>query len=546
MQTIKMPLICSLPAIMSDSAQRPVQPQRMQSLPPALPTQLRMVDANRLLADLCDIADIAVVHASLDGQIIYANDAFLALNSLCGGGNEMVRLPGFMDDLRQMRLSAARQVSQQVIETRDGLCRCWVNIMPVVDDMGALTGVAALYQNWTQELVQVDAAVYEQARYQDFARAAADFFWETDAQNHLTHVSEGLVALLEQHGSAFIGKPLESLGRLQVNSNGEQPFARSQAIRTAFRHQLLSMTLPSGENRLFHLSAVPVMDADGRFGGYRGAAMDVTRAYRLEDEARRNRNSLESALSELQRNNIVLDMASSQTQSALSAKNEFLAAMSHELRTPLNAIIGFAEAMELQVFGELGPRYIAYAHDIRGAGQHLLGLINDVLDVSVIESGEIQMSREPLSVARIMDAARSLISLRAAAKSIDVSATHIAHDRQIFADERRTLQIFVNLLTNAVKFTPEGGRIGADVTAAPHGQIAITLWDSGPGIAAADQERVFEKFQQLVTETYRGKPEGTGLGLHISRELARLMSGDIRLKTMPGQGAHFILTLPAA
>jgi signal transduction histidine kinase len=239
-------------------------------------------------------------------------------------------------------------------------------------------------------------------------------------------------------------------------------------------------------------------------------------------------------------------MASSQTKSALNAKNEFLAAMSHELRTPLNAIIGFAEAMELQVFGELGPRYIAYAHDIRGAGQHLLGLINDVLDVSVIESGEIQMHREPLVVARLVDAARALITLRAEAKSIDLSDARVETGQLVFADERRVMQILVNLLTNAVKFTPEGGRIGVSVAAAPMGQIAITISDSGPGIADADHERVFEKFQQLVDETYRGKPEGTGLGLHISRELARLMSGDIRLRSKAGQGAHFVVKLPAA
>jgi signal transduction histidine kinase len=506
---------------------------------------LNVANADSLLADLCVNLNLAVVHASLDGHILFANEHFRTLNDSCGGGNQ-VRLPGFKACVQHVRASRMRLSLSQDIIILDSLFRFWVNIMPVLDNMGNMTGVAAIYQNWTQELAQADEATRDASRFRDFARAAADFFWESDAEMNLTHVSDGLVALLEQPAGTFIGQSIKSLGQLEPNSNSDLPLMRARATRSAFRFQLLNMLLPSGESRLFHLSAVPINNDYGQFSGYRGAASDVTRAYRLEADARQTRNSLEGALTELQRKNIALDMASSQTKSALNAKNEFLAAMSHELRTPLNAIIGFAEAMELEVFGELGPRYIAYAHDIRGAGQHLLGLINDVLDVSVIESGEIQMHREPLDVARLVDAARALIALRAEAKSIDLSDARVEADQLIFADERRVMQILVNLLTNAVKFTPEGGQIGVSVAAASMGQIAITISDSGPGIAEADHERVFEKFQQLVDETYRGKPEGTGLGLHISRELARLMSGDIRLRSAAGQGAHFIVTLPAA
>ncbi len=512
---------------------------------PTVPAFLRESDIAHVMESLCNLVGIAVVYAGPDGKISFANAAFRSLNARCGG-EDWVRVPGFAEHLRRVRTSFVRHSAPQDVETAQGVSRFWLTSAAVVDDMGKFIGMAVIYQDWTRELAHLDESALEQARFRDFARAASDFFWETDSSLCLTSLSEGLIALLEQPTSAFIGKPLEALGRLQPNSSGEQPLTKAQSLRTSFRHQLLVMHMPAGGQRLFHLSAVPVHDESGRFAGYRGAAAEVTRAYRLEDEARRNRSSLEGALSELQRNNIALDMASSQTQLALNAKSEFLAAMSHELRTPLNAIIGFAETMELQVFGSLGPRYISYAHDIRNAGQHLLGLINDVLDVSVIESGEIQMNREALSVATIFDSARALIKLRAEGKSIDLSASHVADDYKILADERRTLQIFVNLLTNAVKFTPDGGRIGVRVMPASHGQIAITVWDSGPGIAAADQERVFEKFQQLVRETYRGKPEGTGLGLHISRELARLMGGDIKLDSAVGQGAAFMVMLPSA
>jgi signal transduction histidine kinase len=532
-------------SIMSETERRPLSLDESIVFASNLPVALRGADVDSVLAHLCTVLDISVLHVALDGQIIFANDRFHSLNSVFGGGNR-VRLPSFQAFVQQVQASGARLSTSQDFSSIDGLSRLWVNIMPVLDEMGKMTGVAAIYQDWTRELTQAEDAARDIARFRDFARAASDFFWETDADLNLTYLSDALVALLEQPVSMFIGKSLKALGQLDPNSNSDVPIMRARTTRSAFRQQLLSMTLPSGESRLFHLSGVPISNEFGQFSGYRGAASDVTRANRLEDDARRTRNSLESALGELQQKNIALDMASSQTKAALNAKNEFLAAMSHELRTPLNAIIGFAEAMELEVFGELGPRYIAYAHDIRGAGQHLLGLINDVLDVSVIESGEIQMQREPLSVAKLVDAARSLIALRAQAKSIDLTAARVDADHLVLADERRLLQILVNLLTNAVKFTPEGGRIGVTVAHAPMGQIAITVWDSGPGIAAADTERVFEKFQQLVDETYRGKPEGTGLGLHISRELARLMSGEIKLQSRAGQGAHFVITLPAA
>jgi signal transduction histidine kinase len=532
-------------AIMSEAERQPLSFDQSIAFASSLPVALRGVETDSVLAYLCSILEISVAHVAIDGSIIFANERFHHLNKAFGGEGR-VRLPGFQACVSQVQARGSRLSTIQDFSSIDGLSRVWVNLMPVLDEFGKMNGVAAIYQDWTRELTQAELAARDTARFRDFARAASDFFWETDAELNLTHLSDALVALLEQPVSLFIGKSLKALGRLDPNSNSDMPMIRARTTRSAFRHQLLSIALPSGEMRLFHLSGVPIINELGQFSGYRGAASDVTRASRLEEEARLTRNSLEGTLGELQQKNIALDMASSQTKAALNAKNEFLAAMSHELRTPLNAIIGFAEAMELQVFGELGPRYIAYAHDIRGAGQHLLGLINDVLDVSVIESGEIQMQREPMSVARLVDAARSLIALRADAKSIDLSDARVDADYLVLADERRLLQILVNLLTNAVKFTPEGGRIGVTVANAPMGQIAITVWDSGPGIAESDQERVFEKFQQLVDETYRGKPEGTGLGLHISRELARLMSGDIKLQSRAGQGAYFVVTLPAA
>jgi signal transduction histidine kinase len=498
------------------------------------------------LADaLARASGIALVHAGLDGRIHNANEPFDRLNRACGGGSK-VCVPGFGEAVGRV-LASRQMVSESVtLVLESGPRRMQARMVPIIGDDDRVQGVAALYQDWTLEFGQLQDAAIEQMRFRDYARASSDWFWESDAGGSVTALTGRLPALLELPAENLKGQSLDTIGRLLPGPAGELPLAQARAEQKPFRKQLFCVRLPSGDDMLFHLSAVPVHNRHGLFSGWRGAAVDVTRSWRLEEDSRQTRNSLERAMSELQRKNLALDMASAQTSAALNAKNEFLAAMSHELRTPLNAIIGFAEAMEMEVFGVLGERYIGYAHDIRQAGLHLLGLINDVLDVSVIETGDVPMQRQPLLLADLVARARSLVALRAKGRNLNLDAVEAPADIRLLADERRTVQILVNLLNNAVKFTPEGGQIGVEVAPDQAGMIAVTIRDTGPGIAAADHERVFEKFQQLVDETWRGKPEGTGLGLHISRELARLMGGDLTLESALGQGARFTLTLPAA
>lgn len=273
--------------------------------------------------------------------------------------------------------------------------------------------------------------------------------------------------------------------------------------------------------------------------------MDVTAAHEAREHTLAVQSDLEETLEELTRKNLELDIASAQAETALKAKNEFLAAMSHELRTPLNAIIGFAEAMEMEVFGNLNDQYKNYSADIGQAGRHLLGLINDVLDVAVLESNRLVIHTESLSAARLVEQALSLVKMRAADRKVEVSGLPDGVDAVVKADDRRATQIFVNLLANAVKFTPEGGRVGVELEAGG-GFAAITVWDTGIGIPEDKQELVFDKFQQVEDTVYNRKGDGTGLGLHISRELARLMDGDISLRSESKGGSRFTVTLPLA
>ena len=239
-----------------------------------------------------------------------------------------------------------------------------------------------------------------------------------------------------------------------------------------------------------------------------------------------------------------LGAANESAIAAAQSKNKFLAMMSHELRTPLNAIIGFSEIASKQMFGPLSDPYLGYSHDVLLAAQHLLGVINDVLDVAKIESDVMTVMAEPVSLHAVLDDARSFVTLQSEQKSIDISEVATDSDAVVLADPVRLRQVMINLLGNAVKFTDAGGRVGVDVETRISGMADITVWDTGIGIAPEMQEKVFESFQQIGQNIEYRPHEGTGLGLTISRHLVQLMGGEISLESEPNEGSRFTVHLP--
>jgi signal transduction histidine kinase len=222
-------------------------------------------------------------------------------------------------------------------------------------------------------------------------------------------------------------------------------------------------------------------------------------------------------------------------------KSEFLANMSHELRTPLNAIIGFSEVLAERMFGDINDRQAEYLGDILESARHLLALINDILDLSKIEAGRIELDLAEFDVARAVDNALLLVRERAQRRDV-VLCARIAPDLgRIVADERKFKQVLLNLLSNAIKFTPPKGEVtvralgGADA-------VEISVSDTGVGISPADQALVFEEFRQVGAADR--KAEGTGLGLAISRRFVELHGGSIRVASEPGRGATFTFRLP--
>jgi len=232
---------------------------------------------------------------------------------------------------------------------------------------------------------------------------------------------------------------------------------------------------------------------------------------------------------------------SRQLEVASQHKSEFLANMSHELRTPLNAIIGFSEVLAEKMFGDVNDKQAEYLHDILESGRHLLSLINDILDLSKVEAGRMELEQAEFDLPQAIENALTLVRERALRRGI---ALHHAIDQrvaEIRADERKVKQVLLNLLSNAIKFTPEGGRIEVRAVSTD-GMIEVSVADTGIGIAPEDQETVFEEFRQAGTADK--KAEGTGLGLALSRKFIELHGGQIRVTSQVGVGSTFTFTLP--
>ncbi|MFQ5938041.1 MAG: sensor histidine kinase, partial [Acidiferrobacterales bacterium] len=231
-----------------------------------------------------------------------------------------------------------------------------------------------------------------------------------------------------------------------------------------------------------------------------------------------------------------------QLEIASQHKSQFLANMSHELRTPLNAIIGFSEVLLEKMVGELNDKQADYLNDIFTSGKHLLNLINDVLDLSKIEAGKLELELSTLDLRQLLEGSLVVVKEGALAHGITLSLDMTDDIDTVVADERKVKQIVFNLLSNAVKFTLDKGKVGIKAQRA-NGVVEIAVWDTGMGIAAKDQERIFEEFQQVGQEL-TDKPEGTGLGLALTKKFVELHGGAIGVESNPGRGSIFTFTLP--
>jgi signal transduction histidine kinase len=279
---------------------------------------------------------------------------------------------------------------------------------------------------------------------------------------------------------------------------------------------------------------VPIQQIDDRLAAV--ASGDFSGRVEVE-----NRDELGALGANVNRMNEELRRLYTELEAASQHKSEFLANMSHELRTPLNAIIGFSQVLRDEMVGSVNEKQAEYLDDIISSGNHLLSLINDVLDLSKVEAGQVELDVHPFSLREALERGVVMVRERATEDGVRVGFTADPEVDVVDGDERRIKQVIFNLLSNAVKFTPAGGEVDVSATRA-NGEVRVAVADTGPGIAPEDFERIFEEFQQ--TEAGGEHHEGTGLGLALSKRFVELHGGRIWLESEVGRGSTFTFALP--
>jgi signal transduction histidine kinase len=401
----------------------------------------------------------------------------------------------------------------------------------------------------------------EIGRYEDFLRSTIDWLWETDAGLTLSYASSPVALKLGIPAQVLIGRSLTALGRFEVpdgNTSGDAHRVEDAiTAQRPFRDARFVMTGAEDREVAYRLSGVPYFDAaSGRFAGYRGTAVSESETAKIQgkedDEVTRVlAETLEESLIRQQD----LSWRLSQTQAEPKEKapkqsapvaemgDNPLARTAHELRTPLNAVVGYADLALKEMFGPLGERYLDCFRTIREAGSHLDQLVTH-LQASPSAAADEALTSEVVEVSGITAKAKAMIALGARDAEVDISRVGPMAGGQVLGDSMACTQILVNLLSNAVKFTPAGGSVGIETLVGSDSTLRIAVWDTGIGIPEDEQARIFQDSYRATAVTVAGGPAGLGLGLAISRDLARAMGGDITVSSQPGQGARFILSLP--
>jgi signal transduction histidine kinase len=355
-------------------------------------------------------------------------------------------------------------------------------------------------------------------RSKAYAEMSADWFWEQDVDFHFLHDSDISPTSLPTD----VGKTRWELADPATDRDKWDAHMADLAARRPFRDFCWQMIQSDGERHYISISGDPLFDDAGTFLGYHGTGRDVTADNKAAEELR---------------------SAKERAEAANRAKSQFLTNMSHELRTPLHAIIGFAELIHVQAGGPIGDNYVEWALDILSGGRHLLELINGILELSRIEAGRHELSNDTVNLARVVHSCVGLTRLQAEANQVRVNC--VVEEAVIRADRQAMKQIVLNLVSNAVKFTPAGGVVSIRSERAASGDLALVVSDTGIGIDPAVLASLCEPFTQADASTSR-KYGGTGLGLAISCKLMALHDGTLTIESAPGQGTTVRITFPAA
>lgn len=409
----------------------------------------------------------------------------------------------------------------------DGTVR-WVHAQADVirNEQGRTVQMIGTMQDVTERKIAEDALRLSEARLRDYVETASDWYWETGPDDRFTYMSSRIKVFGFDNGIR-IGKTRREIAA-DVDEEPEKwrDIDATIARREPFRDFVYKMQVGGERESYCSVSGKPVFEANGQFAGYRGTARDVTAMMQAEEKLREAKTAAESAS---------------------AAKTSFLANMSHELRTPLNAIIGFAEALAAGYFGKLNNKQGEYVRDIKESGNHLLLLINDLLDVAKIEAGKFELQPEPIHLGEEVQSCLRLVASRAAEGGV-VLETKLPETLPLYRADRRALkQVVLNLLSNAVKFTLPGGRVTVSIDHDDVDGVNISVADTGIGIAPQDLPKVVLPFGSLARNANLSRRrEGTGLGLPLSKSLIEMHGGRLEILSEIGRGTIATVRLPPA
>jgi PAS domain S-box-containing protein len=428
--------------------------------------------------------------------------------------------------------------------------RLWVVALPV--DANSTRRYFALVNNVDaereaeqerQELLRREQIALDlvkaERRFRDLLEAAPDGILEVDPDGRIVLMNAAAERLFGYTRAELLGQPVELLmpaGARERHVEHREGYQKDPKTRPMGSGMYLFARRRDGTQFPVEVSLSPIETDHGR--RVTAIIRDVSDR---RDSERQIREIQEAYTRDLAEKNRQLEQRNRDVEKANRLKSEFLASMSHELRTPLHTIIGFAELLAEEIEGPLNEKQHKFLSYIRHDAAHLLELINDILDLSKIESGRMTLRQEPLSMREIFDEVLNSIRPLAATKGIAVQ-NQIGEVPAVFGDRVRLKEVGYNLLSNAVKFTPESGHIWVSASC-DDGLVGVTVADTGIGIAAHEHQAIFENFYQ-VGATTKGVREGTGLGLPITRRLVELHGGSIWLESAPGEGSRFTFTIP--
>ncbi len=434
-----------------------------------------------------------------EGLLVSADEALLALNARAGG---TIGRPIAVNQIATLARLAGRLgvlISRGVtVADGDADLDLWVRAQPGAD------GVVLTIADWRerQPWRRMLRASSGPGRVET-PLVGGDGRFETDAAMRLTAVSPEAGERFGFDPAASLGRPFTHLFRLVEDAAGDLPVLAALAQRQGFAGQRATVR---GLERPLVMSAVARLDPAGAFAGFAGT--------------------------------ITADPVAPDAASLTEAFSSRLDAV---LRRPLGLIVANADSIHAQAEGPLRADYVDYAADIASAGRHLIGLIDDLADLQAIERPEFMIQPEPLDLADVARRAAGLLGVRAADAGVRIDRPAPDETLSASGEFRRALQVLVNLVGNAVRYSPQGGTVWVRVER-EGGHAVVVVADQGKGIAAEDQARIFEKFERVD----RSEPGGSGIGLYIARRLARAMGGDLVVDSAPGQGARFVFSLPAA